>query len=150
MILISHRGNTKGPEKEKENTINHIDKSISEGYLCEVDAWIIDNKFYLSHDNPKNNGLKVEQSFFIQRAKDLIIHCKNLDALIHFAYFDIIHYFWHQNDDYTMTSKNWIWCYPGKKGTIIHPSICVMPELHNQVVNANFTGVCSDYIERYK
>jgi hypothetical protein len=24
------------------------------------------------------------------------------------------HYFWHQEDDYTITSKGFIWVYPGK------------------------------------
>ena len=147
MLLISHRGNVIGPDKQKENTIGHIDSAISNGFLCEVDVWLIQDTLYLSHDQPIVSQ-KIDRSIFDDRKDYLVIHCKNLSALTYFAQTDV-HYFWHQTDDYTLTSKNWIWCYPGKTGSTSHPSICVMPELTNQSV-ISFTGVCSDYIERYK
>jgi hypothetical protein len=34
--------------------------------------------------------------------------------------------FWHQNDDFTLTSKNYIWTYPGQPYTA--SSVIVMPE----------------------
>ena len=58
-----------------------------------------------------------------------------------------IHYFWHQKDDITITSKGYIWAYPGKQ--IINGSIAVLPEIHDEDVS-KCIGVCSDYIERYK
>jgi len=57
------------------------------------------------------------------------------------------HYFWHQEDDYTITSKGFIWTYPGKK--LLDNSICVLPELANYK-EINCTGICSDFIQNYK
>ena len=58
-----------------------------------------------------------------------------------------IHYFWHQNDDITLTSKGYIWAYPGKQP--IKNSIAVLPEIHNDDIS-NCIGICSDIIEAYK
>jgi hypothetical protein len=59
-----------------------------------------------------------------------------------------IHCFWHQDDDLTLTSKNFIWTYPGKD--LINGAIAVLPEieLHKNIENAG--GICSDFIENYK
>ena len=38
MKLIAHRGNTHGPEEDKENSPDYIDKCLSEGYDAEIDA----------------------------------------------------------------------------------------------------------------
>ena len=57
------------------------------------------------------------------------------------------HYFWHQNDDYTITSKGFIWTYPGKK--LLPQSICVLPEIVNYKT-IDCLGICSDFILKYK
>ena len=57
------------------------------------------------------------------------------------------HYFWHQEDDYTITSKGYIWTYPGKK--ILPKSICVLPERVNYK-KIDCLGICSDFIGKYK
>ena len=58
------------------------------------------------------------------------------------------HYFWHQEDDYTLTSKNFVWVYPGKK--LLKNSILVMPEWDMEVskikLDKEIFGVCSDYV----
>mgnify|MGYP003336226375 CR=1 FL=1 len=58
-------------------------------------------------------------------------------------------YFWHQEDDFTLTSEGYIWTYPGKE--LSENSICVMPERNmapDALVNFNQNcyGVCSDYV----
>jgi hypothetical protein len=58
-----------------------------------------------------------------------------------------LHYFWHENDTLTLTSKNYIWVYPGKQPII--GSIAVMPEIFNDDVS-NCLGICSDFIQNYK
>jgi hypothetical protein len=55
-------------------------------------------------------------------------------------------YFWHQEDTVTLTSKNFIWAYPGKQP--INRSIAVMPELFNDNTDSCL-GICSDYIQNY-
>ncbi len=32
-----------------------------------------------------------------------------------FNTYDTLNFFWHENDKYTLTSKNFIWTYPGEK-----------------------------------
>jgi hypothetical protein len=53
--------------------------------------------------------------------------------------------FWHQEDDYTLTSHGWIWCYPGKTVPLSYRTIAVMPELYDTDWT-KFGGICSDYV----
>ena len=39
MILISHRGNITGPNKEMENKPEYIEKTLKMGYDVEIDVW---------------------------------------------------------------------------------------------------------------
>ena len=57
------------------------------------------------------------------------------------------HHFWHQEDDYTITSKGFIWTYPGK--SLLTSSICVLPE-KSTYKKFECYGICSDYILKYK
>jgi hypothetical protein len=61
-------------------------------------------------------------------------------------------YFWHQEDDYTLTSKNFIWTYPGKEYK--SKSVIVMPEWGNMsydaLRNVECYGICSDYVGMLK
>lgn len=146
MIIISHRGNLNGPDKNIENTPTAIEKALSLGFDVEIDIWHKENEFWLGHDEPQYN---VDFNFI--RTKGLWIHCKNLSAL------DVLintnlEFFWHETDTVTLTSNNYIWTYPCKP-LISHKSIAVMPELCN---NYNFDlrtsliyGVCTDYPMRY-
>ena len=52
MILISHRGNLSGPSKE-ENHPEHIIKAAAAGFDVEVDVWVINNDYFLGHDEPR-------------------------------------------------------------------------------------------------
>lgn len=142
MILIAHRGNTKGPKPDLENNPQYILDSINDGFNCEIDVWY-DDGFWLGHDEPQ-----YKTNFeFLQKDK-LWVHCKNVEALALLQ--QHLNCFWHQNDDYTLTSKDYIWCYPGKQ-----PSgsrcICVMPEIYNleQSPFIGWHGVCSDFVSRY-
>ena len=60
---------------------------------------------------------------------------------------NLSNYFWHQDDDYTLTSQGLIWTYPGKKTT--SNSIVVMPERFDKNLEKEYNGVygiCSDYV----
>ena len=145
MKLIAHRGNTTGKFESYENEPNYIDKAIKEGYDVEVDVWYKDNILFLGHDKPDYG---VDFRWFRDRGTRLWIHCKNVEALILFkgCGYDL-NYFWHENDTITLTSKNYIWAYPGKQ-PIMH-SIAVMPELYGDDVKSCL-GVCSDKIKDYE
>ena len=58
-----------------------------------------------------------------------------------------IHCFWHQEDDVTLTSKGYMWTYPGKPLT--DNSICVKPKKNDKIMKKTF-GICSDFIVYYK
>ena len=109
MKLIAHRGNIIGPNVDDENTIEQIDKCIENGYDVEIDLRYdaASQKSWLGHDKPKN-----VISFFelAKRSQYLWIHCKDIDTL-DFMTRTNFNYFWHQNDDYTMTSHGHIWSY---------------------------------------
>ncbi len=144
-LLISHRGNLNGPEKEKENMPNYILDAIKLGYDVEIDVWFHKKMFYLGHDGPV---YKVKSEFLMNPR--IWCHAKNLEALEELSKYSEIHYFWHQNDDATLTSRNYIWTYPGQK--LIDNSICVLPEKISAtyIKFAKCVGICSDYIARYK
>ena len=142
MHFISHRGNTFGPEPDNENNPKYIMDTLARGYECEIDVWYIDNSFWLGHDQPE---YQISDQFLRYENKRMWCHAKNLDALRIMLNLGV-HCFWHQEDDYTVTSKGWIWAYPNKPGN--QRTIAVMPELHNTDV-AEFAGICSDFIEKY-
>jgi hypothetical protein len=143
MILISHRGNINGPIPEAENNPEYIDDTIRLGYEVEIDMWWIDGKIYLGHDKPQ---YEVSDEWLGDRIDKLWVHCKNVE-LLSWIRSTSLHYFWHENDTVTLTSKNYIWAYPGKQP--IKGSIAVMPEIHEEDI-IQCIGICSDYIEYYK
>ena len=142
MIYISHRGNILGKNTELENSPDYITKAVLAGYDVEIDVWYEKNQWWLGHDEPQ---YKVSANFL--QDPRLWIHCKNIQALCNANI--SWNYFWHQEDDYTVTSQRYIWAYPHKQVTVNSKSIAVMPEWHN-TNTTNFSGICSDYVERYK
>lgn len=142
--MISHRGNINGRLEISENEPNYIDLAISRGYDIEVDVWYEYDALWLGHDRP---DYVVDLIWLRDRIEKLWIHCKNIDAVVYFKECDFeFNYFWHQEDDLTLTSKKFIWAYPGKQP--IHNSIAVMPEINDDDVS-ECLGICSDYIEKY-
>jgi len=141
MILISHRGNISGSNKLMENTLEYIDNSLI-NYDCEIDIHYIDGNLFLGHDYPK---IKVHYDWLEQRKSKLWIHCKNLKALSYFYKSDF-NYFWHETDKATITSKGFIWAYPGTQP--IKNSIAVMPEIYGDILEFSL-GICSDYVDKY-
>jgi hypothetical protein len=111
MKIISHRANLTGPNPETENSPNQIDLCISLGYDVEIDLWLIGNTYFLGHDSPV---YKIPYTFLLNRKDNLWIHCKNQDALFSLNATGL-NYFWHQTDDVTITSQEFIWAYPDKQ-----------------------------------
>jgi len=148
MKLISHRGNINGKKPILENSPNYVLNALEQGYDVEIDVWF-DKGWWLGHDTPE---YKIEEIFLTANASRLWCHAKNMEAIIEIKKlnndlnFDV-HYFWHQEDDCTLTSKNIMWVHPKTKP--ITGTISVLPEIFNQDVS-NCMGVCSDYIENYK
>ena len=152
MKLIAHRGNIKGSNPELENNPLYIDEAIKLKYDVEIDARYdpITQVFWLGHDEPQH---KVSWKWMANRHSNIWIHCKDITTLEEFTKYKHsgYQYFWHQEDDYTLTSNNYIWTYPGKPYS--SKSILVMPEWNMQISNLvdlkvfDCYGICSDYVE---
>lgn len=142
MIKIAHRGNTKGPS-ESENGPIHLVAAISKGFDVEVDVWMNSSGIYLGHDGPNN---LVDETFLEDIKKEAWFHCKNIEALGYFVNnMPDAKFFWHQEDDHTLTSNGYIWTYPGK--TVTNKSIVVLREPTDLSIYKDAYGVCTDYLE---
>jgi len=140
MKIISHRGFINGTDKNLENNPEQILNLVNKGIDVEIDIRIHNNKFYLGHDEPMYEVTRD----FIENEK-LWCHAKTFSALQFLSKINC-HYFWHQNDDYTLTSRGFIWVYPGKP--ILENSICVTPENFDLDYSKCF-GICTDHVKKY-
>ena len=141
MKFISHRGNLSG-KSDKENEPVQIVKCLELGYDVEIDVWAIDGNLFLGHDEPQH---RIEIEFL--KNDRLWCHAKNSDALQTMLQHTDIHCFWHQNDDYTLTSKSVTWVFPGKD--LSEGCVAVMPELCSYSIDSLHmcAGICSDQIQ---
>lgn len=142
MKLIAHRGNTSGPNKERENSPDYIIEAVNKGFYVEVDVWYVENELYLGHDTP----VYPTTISFLKNPK-FYVHAKNIAALEQCIEHNI-NCFSHNIDEAVLTSNNEIWTFPGK--SLTRKSICVMPEWqHGPQTDWSFLGdilgVCTDY-----
>lgn len=143
--IIAHRGNLNGPDPKTENSIESIQKCLEAGFDVEVDVWLrTDNgEIWLGHDEPQ---------YHLEDTKLLLdpriwCHAKNLEAA-YWLQTVKAHWFWHQEDDFALTSKGIFWTYPGKR--LCNNSVAVMPELKHHEPTLHLTyGICTDWPNRY-
>jgi glycerophosphoryl diester phosphodiesterase len=137
MKLIAHRGNVSGKQPDKENSPSYIQEAIKLGYDVEVDVSYSDGHFWLGHDEPQ-----YETNIDFLKNQSLWCHAKDLEAL-KIMLEQGIHCFWHQDDDYTLTSKGFIWTYPNKP--VCSKSVIVLIDKQDKLPK-NCYGICSDYL----
>lgn len=146
MIKISHRGNLNGPIKDQENNPKQIIKVIEKGYDCEIDVWYVSGEVVLAHSLKEDVNYRVNDDFL--KKKGLWCHAKNLEAINYLKKLNV-NFFWHEDDEITITSKNWIWCHPKiKYSSKMSNSIICLPEIYKKKINL-YDGFCSDYIENF-
>lgn len=152
--IIAHRGNISGPNPLRENSLDYIKEAISEGFDAEIDLWVKDDQCYLGHDGPQYHA---PMSWLVKWKDKLWIHCKNLEALEKISSSEIdFHYFWHDIDRYTLTSKGIGWVLIGQ--IPFSKSIIVLPESINYYDKyngeydkiMNTMGICTDKCIFYK
>lgn len=149
MIYISHRGNLNGPNPEKENHPDYLKEAVKKGFQVELDVWFENDKFYLGHDEAQ---YEIKKQFLSNN--NFWCHAKNMEAIGALTSSgNFIHCFFHHNDACTLTSRGWIWTYPGEL-IVSKKSIAVLPESLYAKTNENSLktagGICSDYIINYK
>lgn len=144
MIYISHRGNLTGKKPELENNPDYICSAIEQGFDVEVDLREKDGKFYLGHEKPQ---YEIDFKFFEECGKNLWVHCKDSKSL-GYAIDQGTNCFFHKADDYTLTSKGYVWAFPGF-AKANSKTIAVLPELFRtveEIRELDFYGFCSDVI----
>ena len=145
MIFISHRGNIDGKIEVLENNPGYLRVAMSHGYHIEADVWYHNREFYLGHDSPQHKTDK----YFLSDSR-VWCHAKNTLTLMQLLCMGV-HCFFHNTDDCTLTSRGFVWTYPGR--ALSEVSICVLPEsIETQGIEdiKISAGVWSDYIKKYK
>lgn len=149
MKLIAHRGNLHGPTPGWENTPEYCKAALLEGYEVEIDTWYDEEEdlFYMGHDNavdvfPVN----------VLTCKATWLHAKDIKTLKRIQDCKLWNYFFHQNDDVTLTNNNYLWTFPGCKLT--EHSIAVVKDIDDLQWVCNYlnnnkrtlAGICSDFV----
>ena len=145
MFLISNNGNLNGKNTLMENNPLACDDVRHMGYDVKIDVWLTDKGWFLGKEKPQ---FSIEFEYLLRDG--FWCQAKNIGALREMIQHEEINCFWHQQDEYTLTSKGYIWTYPGKPLT--HKSICVLPELlpdwRKQGAHGS-AGICSDFVQQY-
>jgi hypothetical protein len=142
MKFISHRGNLTGPNPERENHPSYILEATANGFEVEIDLWYENGKLILGHDEPQ-----YEVSRDMIESHNFYIHAKNLEALHHLVEkYSHLHFFWHEEDDFTLTSRNFIWTFPEKSVTNRSIIVCKAEEEVERYKTLDCYGICTDYI----
>ena len=137
MIHIAHRGNYQGRNINEENKPSYINKAIENGYNAEVDFWLVDGKFWSGHDSP----MYQLPTSMLENNK-IWYHAKNILAVEYLSRNKKIHWFWHESDNITLTSRGIIWTFPG---TVIKNSIINQPKnILKFAYEKCYAGICSD------
>ena len=140
MKIIAHRGNVNGPDHQRENSPQYILEAIDGGYDVEIDVWRVDNWLWLGHDKPQYT---VDVEMLYRYYDRLWVHCKNVDAVKYFGALATFNWFWHDADDYTITSHGNLWCHP--KAVQLDGSVHQYTQAltFNEIGKA--FGVCTDW-----
>jgi hypothetical protein len=139
--LIAHRGNVWGPSNQ-ENYPKYIQDAISSEFDVEIDLWKIGRSFFLGHDAGE---YKIPEKWLYANNASKWFHCKNLEALKYCLGYGL-HCFWHQKDDYTLTSEGFLWVYPGKEVPESAGRGVVLVDKKLKVAPSGVDIICSDYV----
>jgi len=135
MIIISHRGNLNGIDSSSENNPDSIIEVLNLGFDVEVDLRLYNDKLFLGHDEPE---YRVDLNFLKQSG--VWVHVKNKEVIPLLRNETNIHWFWNETDQLTLTSRGYVWCFPGHEiggGIMVDKGQTLSPEI-------NIAGVCTD------
>ena len=143
MKIISHRGNTNGKNPLYENTLDYLKHACNIGFDVECDIIEQQGLLYFGHDKPQ----ELADLTFLQSSK-VWCHAKNTGAIELLSTLNT-HYFWHENDAATVTSKGYIWCYPEH---YVNSKKAVWLDVFGNTLPtdlSNIYGVCTDNAKNY-
>jgi hypothetical protein len=128
-----------------ENNFGILIQRSIQGHRVEVDVWYKEHSLWLGHDKPE---YKITLDWLIS-CKRRLIHAKDgqtFEYLLHEAgkrALDL-HVFYHTDEDYVLTNKGLVICYPGKP--LLEGSVCMMPERasYSSTELQQSFAICSD------
>ena len=143
MRIISHRGNLSKPNPDLENRPDTIENAISQGFDCEIDLRYEKGSFLLGHDIGQ---YKVEIEWLNNFSEYLWIHCKDHASMTKLSTENsLLNYFWHENDKFTLTSKNFIWtAHANGTGDLSRTIIVDVSKKDIDSID-QYYGLCTDY-----
>jgi len=158
--IISHRGNLIGPDSERENTIEAIEKALSLGYDVEIDIWYVAGSYWLGHDKPERK-FDLNKLYEWCKKRNIYLHCKDHYSLLMYLkdkanMISNVYPFFHQEDPCILLRDDIVWVHRECVGgfqSMPEKCIAVLPKCKNLVDIANdlvltkFFGVCTDYPE---
>ncbi len=137
-IIISHLGNTDGPQPELENTLPYIQKALKDGWHVCVDVVFKHGQFLLPHAN----GCHTISPAILakQRVWSRAYNAETVDALCNVN----AHCFLYSDNFMSLTSAQFIWTLPPH--TLVSRSIAMLPETYERawLENAEPAGLCSN------
>lgn len=158
MLLISHRGNISGKNFKRENSQPYIQEALDAGYFVEIDIVFNGGKYYHGHEWGGCKG-EVDPDFLSRNYQKLLIHCKDKESILFCAEnLSPLNYFYHDRDEFTLTSYMWIISHSRVADQIafndddfVAGTICMLPEKFGLSKESlkNCPGICSDIISFY-
>lgn len=147
MKIIAHRALLDGPDKTLENSPNQIRLIIDYyDFDIEIDLSVVHTSLYLGHDELQ---YKVDLDLLDNNRDRLWVHCKNLNA-VKLSMERKYNWFYHTDEKFVLTSKGYLWHYPGTPCINKEKSIAVLPEREGGHLDfINCYGVCTDYARDY-
>ena len=150
MLFISNRGNLSGPNLQRENDPEYIEKALKLGYHVAVDVWLIPENnqptLALGDLQPK---YKVSLDFL--QSPGIIARTTNIVCL-QYLLSNCVHVVTNGSTP-SLSSQGLIWTPAGSR--IVTPErVLVMPEWFTSdlktAIRAPCKGFCSDYISSVK
>jgi len=139
--IISHRGNLNGRKANEENHPEYLRNALKAGFNVEVDVWFVEGKLLLGHDKPL---YEINERFLTDER--MWCHVKNLSALERLLLNKKINCFWHENDNYALTSKGQIWTHKNNK---INKN-CIIMSNSVSINKLECFGICTDFPVKYQ
>ena len=136
-----------GANQALENSPAYIDAAILAGYDVEIDLRFIAGGIFLGHDDPV---YEVDLDWVLKRKDRLYVHAKTLETVQFLSSLDDVHFFFHDEDDCTLTSRKTVWVHP--KARPIEGCIFVMPERSNVDMKDMLicSAICTDHVIHYE
>lgn len=138
--LISHRGNLNGKSSATENSPKRIMEVLDLGFDVEIDVWSTEDGLRMGHDYPNwpilENRLLVDERVWC--------HAKDLDSLCILKDMGA-HTFYHHMDNAILTSRGFVWLYPGKRPKVGNKDcVVLLPEVDQWIIPECY-AICTDY-----